>query len=82
MLDLGAQPDVAQEKFRLRRRRRWSSTARLLDWDAFMALPQTEMVRDIHCVTQWSRYDNRFTGVPVRDLLAIASSSPRRASSR
>ncbi len=27
------------------------------------ALPETEVVCDIHCVTTWSRFDNRFQGV-------------------
>jgi len=43
-----------------------------LDWGAFMALPQTELMNDIHCVTQWSRYDNRWQGVRATDLLALA----------
>jgi DMSO/TMAO reductase YedYZ molybdopterin-dependent catalytic subunit len=37
-----------------------------------MALPQQERVNDIHCVTQWSRYDNAWRGVPVRTLLEMA----------
>src|SRR5215210_2787237 len=40
-----------------------------LSWDAFMALPQTRVVSDIHCVTGWSTYDNRWQGVAVKDLL-------------
>jgi len=47
-----------------------------LDWGGFMDLPQSEMVVDIHCVTQWSRYDNRFRGVAVRDLLERARPKP------
>lgn len=43
-----------------------------LSWDELMALPQHEVTVDIHCVTGWSRYDNRFTGVRVADLLARA----------
>lgn len=41
----------------------------VLDWTAFEALPRREVLCDIHCVTRWSRLDNRFTGVPVRELL-------------
>jgi DMSO/TMAO reductase YedYZ molybdopterin-dependent catalytic subunit len=71
VLDLGVQPDVAREKFRLRVEGLVENRL-ALDWDAFMALPQSEMVVDIHCVTQWSRYDNRFAGVKVAELLALA----------
>lgn len=47
-----------------------------LTWDAFMALPQTTVVADFHCVTQWSRLDNRWTGVSLRDVLAVARPRP------
>jgi DMSO/TMAO reductase YedYZ molybdopterin-dependent catalytic subunit len=69
VLDLGRQPDVSRERWRL-------SVGGMvdrpttLDWAAFMALPQIESRSDIHCVTTWSRYDNDWTGVSTRDLLA------------
>lgn len=70
VLDLGAQPEVTAAKFRLdidgAVRRPLS-----LRWDEFLALPRTELVSDIHCVTQWSRYDNRWTGVAARTLLEM-----------
>ena len=37
-------------------------------WEEFMALPQTEITCDIHCVTGWSRMDSQFTGVLFKDL--------------
>ncbi|MCE7932996.1 MAG: sulfite oxidase-like oxidoreductase [Chlorobi bacterium CHB2] len=37
-------------------------------WDEFMALPQTTLVADFHCVTHWSRFDDEWTGVMFRDL--------------
>jgi len=39
-------------------------------WEEFLALPRITVVSDIHCVTHWSRYDNRWEGVPVREILA------------
>ena len=38
----------------------------------FHALPQTEQVVDIHCVTTWSKFDTRWRGVTVDTLLAAA----------
>jgi DMSO/TMAO reductase YedYZ molybdopterin-dependent catalytic subunit len=38
-------------------------------WDEFMALPQTNLRNDIHCVTAWSKFDNDWTGVRIRDVL-------------
>jgi len=47
-----------------------------LDWETFMALPQTRVEVDIHCVTGWSRYNNVFEGVRVADVLAMARPKP------
>ncbi|MBX9794681.1 MAG: sulfite oxidase-like oxidoreductase [Burkholderiaceae bacterium] len=41
-------------------------------WDDFQALPQTEQLVDIHCVTTWSKFDTRWRGVTVDNLLAAA----------
>jgi DMSO/TMAO reductase YedYZ molybdopterin-dependent catalytic subunit len=38
-------------------------------WTEFLALPQVEIVSDIHCVTRWSRFENRWEGVSTRELL-------------
>lgn len=41
-------------------------------WRDFEALPQTEMVADIHCVTKWTKLDTRWRGVTFDDLLRAA----------
>ena len=41
-------------------------------WDAFNALPQTEVTVDIHCVTKWSKLDTRWRGVTFDDLMGAA----------
>jgi DMSO/TMAO reductase YedYZ molybdopterin-dependent catalytic subunit len=41
------------------------------NWDQFRALPKSSQVSDFHCVTTWSRYDNRWEGVRVRDLMKL-----------
>src|SRR5580693_9064354 len=75
VLDLGAEPDVTPQKFRLdvdgAVENRLSLTL-----DEFMALPLSESVSDMHCVTQWSRYDNRWKGVAAQALLAIVRPKP------
>jgi DMSO/TMAO reductase YedYZ molybdopterin-dependent catalytic subunit len=40
-----------------------------LTWDEFNRLPRTEIQCDIHCVTRWSRFDNRFEGVLFTELM-------------
>jgi hypothetical protein len=37
-----------------------------------LALPQRELVADIHCVTSWSHLEMRFQGLPLMDVLALA----------
>lgn len=70
VLDLGRQPEIARERWRLEVRGRVARPV-TLDWAAFAALPQTRSRSDIHCVTTWSRYDNDWEGVRTRDLLAL-----------
>jgi len=48
----------------------------VLTHDEVRALPQAEIRCDIHCVTTWSRLDNTFTGVRLRDLLDMAQARP------
>jgi DMSO/TMAO reductase YedYZ molybdopterin-dependent catalytic subunit len=43
-----------------------------LTWGELLALPKQTVTSDIHCVTKWSRFDARFGGVPVSELLARA----------
>ena len=54
---------------------RWSYAASKA-LDEFLALPQTETVSDMHCVTQWSRYDNHWKGVAAHDILALVQPAP------
>lgn len=48
-----------------------------LDWATLSALPRQDVLCDIHCVTRWSRFDNRFAGVPIRTILDRARPDPR-----
>ena len=69
VLDLGVQPDVRPENWRLQV---GGLVENPIVWtlDEFLALPQEDFISDIHCVTQWSRYDNHWRGVSARDILA------------
>lgn len=75
VLDLGTEPAVRREAWRLDVTG-LVETRLSLDWDAFQALPQTDLRSDIHCVTTWSRFDNDWRGVLVRDLLDAAMPAP------
>jgi DMSO/TMAO reductase YedYZ molybdopterin-dependent catalytic subunit len=47
-----------------------------LSWAGFDALPKTENVQDIHCVTRWSRFDASFEGVHWSELAKLARPKP------
>lgn len=38
-------------------------------WPQFHELPDQDIVKDIHCVTTWSKFDTRWRGVSVQTLL-------------
>lgn len=71
VLDLGVQPEIPLGEWKL-------SVGGLvahpfaLSWSEFNALPQVEDVSDFHCVTTWSRYDCRWSGVAFTTLFEKA----------
>jgi DMSO/TMAO reductase YedYZ molybdopterin-dependent catalytic subunit len=47
-----------------------------LTWEEFNRLLQTEIQCDMHCVTRWSRFDNRFEGVLFTEVMKLVTSKP------
>ena len=70
VLDLGVQPDVPLSDWQLTIDGAVENPV-TLDGQTFTGLPQTGLVSDIHCVTQWSRYDNRWQGVTSAALIDL-----------
>jgi DMSO/TMAO reductase YedYZ molybdopterin-dependent catalytic subunit len=50
---------------------------KVLSYEDILAMPQTTITVDIHCVTRWSRFDNSFTGVKFRDFLEHIGVTPK-----
>jgi len=75
VLDLGNQPNLRPVDWSLtvgglvRRPLTWR-------WEDLQRQAQVESISDIHCVTAWSRYDNRWQGVATRSLIAAVDPSP------
>lgn len=75
VLDLGIQPEVPLERWRLdvdglvEHPLSW-------DWATFLAQPSFRDHSDIHCVTQWSRFDNEWEGVSALHLLSLVKPKP------
>lgn len=47
------------------------------NWEEFRRLPIHSQTSDFHCVTTWSRYDNRWEGVRVGELMKLATLKPQ-----
>lgn len=75
VLDLGVQPEVPLAD--------WSLTLDglvekpvTLNWSQFSAQPQVTDVSDFHCVTTWSKYVCRWSGVAFTTLFELAQPKP------
>ncbi|HYQ44044.1 MAG TPA: molybdopterin-dependent oxidoreductase [Polyangiaceae bacterium] len=71
VLDLGILPEVTRESFRLTIDGAVEAPLEL-GFRELLELEQLEDVSDFHCVTTWSKFDLRWKGVRVSDLLALA----------
>ncbi len=67
VLDLGVKPEIQHKDWYLEVKGAVKNPFRL-NWKEFLALPQIEDVSDFHCVTTWSRMDNRWQGVLFKTL--------------
>jgi len=71
VLDLGEQPDVDTRTWKLEVGGLVENPF-TLTCDQFLLLPQVNDVSDFHCVTTWSRHDNRWRGVRFRTIAELA----------
>jgi DMSO/TMAO reductase YedYZ molybdopterin-dependent catalytic subunit len=70
VLDLGDVPQISHVDWRLEIGGA-VERPRTLTWDEFSKLPQIDDVSDFHCVTTWSRMDNRWRGVRFTALAEL-----------
>jgi DMSO/TMAO reductase YedYZ molybdopterin-dependent catalytic subunit len=71
VLDLGEQPDVSLDTWKLEVAGEVENPF-TLTWTQFLELPQVEDVSDFHCVTTWSRHDNHWGGVRFKTIAELA----------
>ena len=67
VLDLGLRPSIKQEDWTLEIS--GAAAVASFSWADFLAMPQTLVKSDLHCVTTWSIYDAEVEGVLWADLL-------------
>ena len=75
VLDLGVQPEIPLNGWTLTLDGLVAKPV-TLDWAAFGALPQVTDVSDFHCVTTWSKYDCRWSGVAFTTLFELVQPAP------
>jgi DMSO/TMAO reductase YedYZ molybdopterin-dependent catalytic subunit len=75
VLHVGDVPTITREQWTLRLFGEVREE-RTLRFDELAALPNTDVVCDIHCVTKWSKFDTRWTGVRFRDVMALVEVAP------
>ena len=75
ILHLGDIPPFDPKTWRLRVKGEVNKPLELTH-DELLARPRTAAVSDFHCVTRWSRLDNRWEGVLFKDLAALAGPGP------
>lgn len=68
ILRIGDIPDLEKETWTLTATGEVQDTA-VFTYDRLLELDTVEVVSDFHCVTGWSRRDNRWTGVLIRTFL-------------
>ncbi len=70
VLSLGPTPDVSKDEWKL-------NVLGLVDnklswnWNEFLKLPQEDVVKDIHCVTKWSKFDSKWRGVSMDHIMKM-----------
>ena len=75
ILHYGSVPHFDPERWSFRI---WGAVERpaTLNWSEFQKLPVIEVTRDFHCVTRWSRFDNRWRGVAFREIADAVQPTP------
>jgi DMSO/TMAO reductase YedYZ molybdopterin-dependent catalytic subunit len=76
VLDLGIRPDISLEKWRLEVSG-LVENPKTFSWGEFNVLLWFEDVSDFHCVTTWSKFDCRWSGVAFFTLAEIVKPKPK-----
>jgi DMSO/TMAO reductase YedYZ molybdopterin-dependent catalytic subunit len=75
VLDLGIRPEISLGNWRLEIGGMVENPT-ILNWEDFNALPQFEDVSDFHCVTTWSKFDCRWSGVAFFTIADLVRPKP------
>ncbi len=74
-LDLGVVPAFNEETWRLRIGGLVEKPVNLT-YEEVLALPRLQVNSDFHCVTGWSRLDNKWDGVSFKNIIELVRPKP------
>lgn len=74
VMTYGATPRISTDEWRLTIDGAVSEK-RTFGYSDLLAMPQTTLTADFHCVTHWSRFDDDWTGVLFRDFYDAVKSA-------
>ncbi|GIW37523.1 MAG: sulfite oxidase-like oxidoreductase [Meiothermus sp.] len=76
VLTYGPTPTVRPEEVRFEIKGQVEE-AKTFSWQDLMALPQSDLTADFHCVTRWSKLDVQWSGIRVPDLMQQVKLKPQ-----
>ncbi len=76
VLTYGPTPTLRPEEVRLEVKGQVEE-AQTFSWADLMALPQSDLTADFHCVTRWSKLDVEWRGIRIPDLMAQVRLKPQ-----
>jgi len=74
ILSLGPTPDIKKSDWKLEITGLVEHSLSF-SWKEFLKLPTEDVVRDIHCVTKWSKFDTKWRGISLDVLIKLAGVS-------
>jgi len=70
VLSLGPTPSISKDDWKLEIKGLIENPT-IWNWQEFEKLPQVNVTKDIHCVTKWSKFDTKWRGVPLDEIIKI-----------
>jgi DMSO/TMAO reductase YedYZ molybdopterin-dependent catalytic subunit len=75
VLDLGIRPEISLKEWVLELKGEVETPVKL-SWEQFNQLPRFADTSDFHCVTTWSKFDCRWSGVALFTLVDLVKPKP------
>ncbi len=70
VLSLGPVPKISKEEWELDIYGLVDNLIKI-NWKELLKMRQVNVVKDIHCVTKWSKFDTKWKGIPIDEIIKI-----------